>query len=63
MSKTKSPMQRAFEQFKDKAGLVAAVEGLSNADLWVGRIPDGNKLKNVSNRKLLHLHTVLSEVK
>ncbi len=58
-----SPLAQVKERFTDKAGLVKAVESLATAELWIGRVADDKGLACVSNRKLLHLHGVLSEVK
>ncbi|MFO0681226.1 MAG: hypothetical protein U0234_04205 [Sandaracinus sp.] len=58
-----SPLAQVKDQFKDKDGLVAAVKALATDELWIGRIDEGKGLDCVSNRKLLRLHSVLSEVK
>jgi hypothetical protein len=58
-----SPLAQVKERFTDKAGLVKAVEALATEDLWIGRVNEDKGLACVSNRKLLHLHAVLSEVK
>jgi len=59
----KSPLQTVKERFKDKAALVSAVQALMTGDLWVDRLNDDKGLDCVSNKKLLHLHDVLSTVK
>ena len=59
----KSPLQILKARFKDKAALVSAVQGLMTSDLWVDRLNGDKGLDSVSNKKLLHLHDVLSEVK
>jgi hypothetical protein len=65
----KSPLETAQEKFKvkdrkkAKEKLVAAVKELAEEGLWVERVNDKKSLDNVSNRKLLHLHEVLSAVK
>ena len=59
----KSPIQSVKERFKDKQSLVKAVQELAGGDLWVDRVNDEKGLKMVSNRKLLHLHEILSGVK
>jgi hypothetical protein len=59
----KSPLQTVKERFKDKAGLLAAVRTLMTDELWVDRLNANKGLDRTSNRKLLHLHAVLSEVK
>jgi hypothetical protein len=58
-----SPLAQVKDRFKDKATLVAAVRTLATDELWIGRVDEGKGLDCVSNRKLLHLHDVLSEVK
>lgn len=60
----KSPLALVKERFKDKAGLVAAVKALASDDLWnAKRLNTDKGLDHVSNKKLLHLHDVLSAVK
>jgi hypothetical protein len=63
----KSPLAIVKERFGDKAKLVDAVKAFVNEDLWLGRTSnDRGKtkgLENVSNTKLIRLHTVFSEVK
>jgi hypothetical protein len=59
----KSPLAVVKERFKDKASLVAAVKALTSDELWNGaRLSEGKGLDHVSNKKLLHLHDVLSSV-
>lgn len=58
-----TPLQTVKERFKDKAALVKAVEGLAKGDLWIDRVNTDKGLDTVSNRKLLHLHDVLTAVK
>ena len=58
-----SPLTQVKDRFKDKPGLLAAVRELCTDDLWIGRLEEHKGLDCVSNRKLLHLHAVLSEVK
>ncbi len=58
-----SPLQTVKERFKDKAALVKAVEGLAKGDLWIDRVNTDKGLDCISNKKLLHLHDVLSSVK
>ena len=61
---TQSPLQLVKERFKDKAGLIAAVQGLLSDELWNGRRLNSDKgLDSVSNKKLLKLHAALTEVK
>lgn len=58
-----SPLAQVKERFNDKAGLVAAVKELAEGDLWIDRVDEDKGLDSVSNKKLLHLHDVLSKVK
>jgi hypothetical protein len=63
-----SPLAQVKDRFKDKDGLVAAVRALATDEMWVGRVTadrgkGGKGLDCVSNKKLLHLHDVLSDVK
>jgi hypothetical protein len=61
---TKSPLALVKERFSNKEGLVSAVKALATEDLWNGRrLSQGKGLDHVSNKKLLHLHDVLSEIK
>ena len=60
---TASPLAQVEERFGSKDGLVAAVRDLAGDDLWIDRVNEAKGLERVSNRKLLHLHAVLSEVK
>lgn len=60
---SKSPLENVKTRFKDKAGLVAAVQGLMTEELWIDRVNTDKGLDSVSNKKLLHLHEVLSQVK
>lgn len=59
----KSPVQTVKDRFKDKASLVSAVQALMTSELWIDRLSEDKGLDCVSNKKLLHLHDVLSEVK
>jgi hypothetical protein len=63
----KSPLALVKDRFGDKAKLVEAVKAFVNEDLWLGRTSsDRGKtkgLENVSNTKLLRLHTIFTEVK
>jgi len=62
----KSPLQQAQDRFgteSTKEKLVAAVTKLAESGLWIDRLSPEKSLENVSNRKLLHLHDVLSAVK
>lgn len=61
---SKSPLALLKERFSNKEGLVAAVKALATDELWNGRRLNSDKgLDHVSNKKLLHLHDVLSTVK
>lgn len=61
---TQTPLQIVKQRFKDKAGLVSAVQALAKGDLWNDRrLNDDKGLDSVSNKKLLHLHDVLSQIK
>ena len=63
----KSPLALVKDRFGDKAKLVEAVKAFVNEDLWLGRTStDRGKtkgLENVSNTKLLRLHSIFTEVK
>ena len=59
----KSPLAIVKERFQNKEGLVKAVKELATEELWVERVDDDKGLDCVSNKKLLHLHSVLSQVK
>jgi hypothetical protein len=59
----KSPLATVTERFKDKAALIDAVKALATDDLWIDRVNEDKGLPRISNRKLLHLHDVLSQVK
>jgi hypothetical protein len=58
----KAPLAQLKEEFKDKAGLVAAVKKLAKDELFSDRLNEDKGLDHVSNRKLLHLHQVLTDV-
>lgn len=58
-----SPLTLVKERFQNKEGLVKAVQQLATDDLWLDRINEDKGLARASNRKLLHLHEVLSTVK
>lgn len=60
---TKSPLSIVKERFQDKDGLLKAVRELTTDELWVDRLDADKGLDAVSNKKLLRLHAVLSEVK
>lgn len=59
----KSPLATVTERFKNKAALIDAVKALATDDLWIDRVNDDKGLPRISNRKLIHLHDVLSQVK
>jgi len=59
----KTPIQTVKERFSDKAGLIKAVQGLMGAELSIDRLSADKGLDSVSNKKLLHLHDVFSQVK
>jgi hypothetical protein len=59
----KSPHQIVKERFNDKESLVRAVRELTAGELWIDRLNSNKGLEMVSNRKLLHLHDMLVQVK
>ena len=59
----KSPLASVTERFKTKEALIDAVKALTTDELWIDRVNDDKGLPHISNRKLLHLHDVLSQVK
>jgi len=59
----KSPFQIVEEKFKGKEGLIKAVKALASDELWIDRTNGEKGLERVSNRKLLHLLDVLTEIK
>lgn len=63
MSAAKSPLQSVKERFGDKAGLLKAVTGLMGNEMTLDRLSSDKGLDSVSNKKLLHLHDVLDQVK
>jgi hypothetical protein len=59
-----SPQQAVKKRWKNKAGLIAELKNLATAELWNDRRLNNDKgFESVSNKKLLHLHDVLSRVK
>jgi hypothetical protein len=60
---TKSPLSIVKERFQDKDGLLKALKELATEELWADRVDNDKGLDCVSNKKLLRLHAVLSEVK
>lgn len=59
----KSPLSIVKEKFQDKGALLKAFRELATEDLWIDRVGQDKGLDAVSNKKLLRLHGVLSEVK
>jgi hypothetical protein len=59
----KSPLALVKEKFNDKAGLIQALKDLATEDLWIDRLDGDKGLDRISNKKLLRLHTILTEVK
>ncbi len=59
----KSPVASTKERFESKEKLVQALEKLATEDLWLDRVNETKGLGKVSNRKLLHLHDLLSDAK
>jgi hypothetical protein len=60
---TKSPLSIVKERFQDKAGLLKAFKELATEDLWIDRLDQDKGLTAVSNKKLIRLHTILTDVK
>jgi hypothetical protein len=58
-----APIVVVKERYKSKDQLVAAVQELANAELWLDRVNENKGLGRVSNRKLLRLHELLSFAK
>lgn len=58
-----SPLTQVKERFGSKDKLVDAVRDLATDELWIDRVDEDKGLERVSNKKLLHLHAVLSEIK
>jgi hypothetical protein len=58
-----SPFKAMTERFGDKQKLVSALEKLVTDELWLKRVNEEKGLGRVSNKKLLHLHDLLSRVK
>lgn len=60
----RSPLQQLKQaSFESKAGLVEAVKKLAEGDMSLERLHQGKGLDCVSNRKLLRLHAILTQVK
>jgi len=60
---TKSPLSIVKERFQDKGSLLKAFRELATDDLWIDRLDSDKGLERVSNKKLLRLHTILTDVK
>ena len=58
-----SPLAQVKDRFGSKEELVAKIRDLATDDLFLDRVNEDKGLERVSNRKLLHLHEVLSGVK
>ncbi len=58
-----SPLAQVKDRFGSKDKLVEAVKDLATDELWIDRVDEDKGLERVSNKKLLHLHTVLTDVK
>lgn len=58
-----SPLAQVNDRFGSKDKLVEAVRELATDDLFLDRVNEDKGLERVSNRKLLHLHSVLTSVK
>ena len=61
--RTDSPLAQVKKRFGSKEKLVEAVRELATEELWLDRLNEDKGLERVSNRKLLHLHEVLTAVK
>ncbi|MEZ4288519.1 MAG: hypothetical protein R3A47_10330 [Polyangiales bacterium] len=64
----KSPLEIVKERFGDdrkkaKSALVKAVRDIAGSDLWLDGLNEDKGLEHVSNRKLLHLESLYSEIK
>jgi hypothetical protein len=60
---TTPPLALVKERFGDKEKLVAAIQKLATADLWLDRVSEDKGLAKVSNAKLLRLHAALEDAK
>ena len=58
-----TPLSIVKDRFGDKKSLVKAVQGLAGDSAFVDRLNADKGLALVSNKKLLHLHAVLTRVK
>ncbi len=59
----KTPVSLVKERFESKEKLVAAVQKLATADLWLDRVSSEKGLGRVSNAKLVRLHDTLTDAK
>ncbi len=59
----KTPVSQVKERFESKEKLVAAVQKLATADLWLDRVSSAKGLGRVSNAKLVRLHDSLTDAK
>ena len=59
----KTPVSQVKERFESKEKLVAAVQKLATADLWLDRVSSAKGLERVSNAKLVRLHDTLTDAK
>jgi hypothetical protein len=57
-----SPVSAVKAAFQSKDKLVEAVQKLATSDLWLDRVNSVKGLGRVSNKKLLRLHALLSDV-
>ncbi len=58
-----SPLAQVKARFESKDKLIEAVRQLATDELWIDRVDEDKGLERVSNKKLLHLHEVLTHVK
>ncbi|HJL18012.1 MAG TPA: hypothetical protein RMH99_20280 [Sandaracinaceae bacterium LLY-WYZ-13_1] len=58
-----SPLAQVKDRFGSKKELIEAIQKLTDDDLFLDRLNEDKGLERVSNKKLLHLHAVLTEVK
>ena len=59
----KTPVSQVKERFESKEKLVAAVQKLATADLWLDKVSPAKGLARVSNAKLVRLHDSLTDAK
>ena len=58
-----SPLTQVKDRFGSKEQLIDAVRALASDDIFLDRVNEDKGLDRVSNKKLLHLHAVLTDVK